>query len=82
MFSRCAKHHVPDGRAPDAFDVGRDSAKAGIGCETRAAATDEIEHPGPVLIREMLVGRGLTHFGEEVVGPEATAERNGHAMLG
>src|ERR1700733_4591031 len=33
---------VPVGRAPDASDVGRDTAKAGIGCETRAAATDEI----------------------------------------
>ena len=76
------ERHVPVGRAPDSFRVGRNAAETGISREARTAAADEIEHPGPVLIREMLVGRGLTHFGKEIVGPETAAERNGHAMLG
>ena len=82
MLSLWSQRDVPISRAPHAFRVGRDTAEAGIGREARTAASDEIEHPGPVLIREMLVGRGLAHFREQIIGPEAAAERNGYAMLG
>ena len=45
-----AQHHVPIGRAPDAFRVGRDTAEAGVGREARVAASYEIEHPRPILV--------------------------------
>ena len=73
---------LPIRHAPHALRVRHDAAEAGIGREARTAASDEIENPRPVLVREMLVSRGLAHFGKQIVGPEAAAERDGHAMLG
>lgn len=46
-----------------------------------AALFDEAQHPEELLAREMAVSVGGAHFVEQLVGPEAAAERHGDEVL-
>ena len=57
-------------------------AVLGVGLQRIPAAGDEVEHPAPLVVPQVPVGPCGAHLGEQLVGVESAADRDGHGMLG
>ena len=69
------------GHAPHAVVARRHALKVGVGGQRGPALAHKVEAPLPVLGRQVGIGRGAPHLGDQRIGHKTAAQRHRHQVL-